>query len=115
MSERGLPFAQFEAATAARLEELLPDFARKENPIDLTGQINSVANLFRDSCLAVAADPRTEALVVQHASSGRRYVQEDGEFYKELARKSPVIVSLVGEVLPPNPKGIPGCGGSAVA
>jgi acyl-CoA synthetase (NDP forming) len=99
-SESGIPLARFGPRTAARLQELLPDFARKENPIDLTGQINSVANLFRDTCRAVADDPRTEAIVVQHASSGRRWLNEDGEFYKEIARDVPVIVSFVGDVLP---------------
>jgi acyl-CoA synthetase (NDP forming) len=99
-SESGIPLARFSAATAARLQELLPDFARKENPIDLTGQINSVTNLFRDTCRTVADDPRTEAIVIQHASSGRRWLHEDGEFYKEIARDLPVIVSFVGDVLP---------------
>jgi acyl-CoA synthetase (NDP forming) len=100
-SELGIPLATFSDATAKRLDDLLPDFARKENPIDLTGQINSVANLFRDACLTVAADPRTEAVVVQHANSGRRYLGIDGEIYKQVARDMPVVVSFVGETLPP--------------
>jgi acyl-CoA synthetase (NDP forming) len=99
-SESGIPLARFSTETAARLQKLLPDFARKENPIDLTGQINSVANLFRDTCRAVADDPRTEAIVIQHASSGRRWLNEDGAFYKEIARDVPLIVSFVGDVLP---------------
>jgi acetate---CoA ligase (ADP-forming) len=98
-SDRGIPLTEFSEQTAAHLEKLLPDFARKANPIDLTGQINNVANLFRDTCRAVSEDPRTEAVVIQHASSGRRWLKEDGEFYKEMARDVPVIVSFVGEVL----------------
>ncbi|HXW99739.1 MAG TPA: acetate--CoA ligase family protein, partial [Candidatus Acidoferrales bacterium] len=99
--EMGVPLAEFSAGTAERINKLLPGFARKENPIDLTGQINSVANLFRDTCLTVAADPRTEAVVVQHANSGRRYLKEDGEVYKTVARDMPVVVSFVGDLLPP--------------
>lgn len=99
-SEQGVPMAHFSPATAERLQALLPQFARKENPIDLTGQINSVKNLFRDTATAVAGDPRTEALVVQHANSGRKYLQEDGEVYKQLAAELPVIVSFVGDTLP---------------
>lgn len=99
-SEHGVPMAHFSPATAGRLQALLPEFARKENPIDLTGQINSVKNLFRDTATTVAADPRTEALVVQHASSGRKYLQEDGEVYRQLAGELPVIVSFVGDTLP---------------
>ena len=100
-SEQGVPMARFSPATAERLQALLPEFARKDNPIDLTGQINSVKNLFRDTCTTVADDPRTEAVVVQHASSGRKYLAEDGEVYKQVAAGGlPVIVSFVGDTLP---------------
>lgn len=99
-SERGIRLARFTAETHAKLDKLLPGFARKENPIDLTGQINTVTNLFRDTLLTVADDPRTEAVVIQHANSGRRWLKEDGECYKAVARKLPVIVSFVGDVLP---------------
>ena len=100
-SEQGVPMARFSPATADRLQALLPEFARKDNPIDLTGQINSVKNLFRDTCTTVADDARTEAVVVQHASSGRKYLKEDGEVYKQVAAGGlPVIVSFVGDTLP---------------
>lgn len=100
-SQHGVPLAEFSPATTLRLEQLLPDFARKANPIDLTGQINTVANLFRDTCHAIADDPRTEAIVVQYASSGRKYLQEDAEVFKAISRQLPVIVSFVGETLEP--------------
>lgn len=100
-SEYRIPLTRFGEATRERLQGLLPDFARKENPIDLTGQINSVTTLFRDTLRTLADDPRTEAIVIQHASSGRRWLQDDGEFYKEVARNLPVIVSFVGDVLAP--------------
>jgi acyl-CoA synthetase (NDP forming) len=99
-SEGGVPLAKFEAQTQKRLHEILPDFARKENPIDLTGQINSDVNLFRNTLRAVAQDSRTEAIIVQHANSGRRWLKDDGEIYKEVAKDLPVIVSFVGDVQP---------------
>jgi len=98
--EHGIPLAKFGPDTAARLDQLLPSFARKENPIDLTGQINSDTSLFRNTLMAVAQDPRTEAIIVQHANSGRRWLKDDGEVYKEVARDMPVIVSFVGDTLP---------------
>ena len=100
-SHCGIPLTDFSAATTVRLESLLPDFARKANPIDLTGQINTVANLFRDTCHAIADDPRTEAIVVQYASSGRKYLQEDAAVFKALGSQLPVIVSFVGETMEP--------------
>ncbi len=100
-SECGIPMAEFSPAIAQRLEALLPEFARKANPIDLTGAINTVANLFADTCNTIAEDPRTEAIVIQYASSGRKYLQQDGELFKLLARRLPVIVSFVGENMEP--------------
>jgi acyl-CoA synthetase (NDP forming) len=70
-SEYGIPMAEFSPGTAQKLERLLPEFARKANPVDLTGQINAVPTMFRDTCLAIEADPRVEAMIVQFASSGR--------------------------------------------
>jgi acyl-CoA synthetase (NDP forming) len=98
-SEAGVPMTEFSPKSAAALERILPEFARKANPIDLTGQINSVPNLFRDTFLAVAADPRTEAIVVQFSSSGRRYLQENAEVFKSIGRELPVILGFIGETM----------------
>ena len=98
-SELGIPMAEFSPETAARLEHILPEFARKANPVDLTGQIYSSPNLFKDTCLALRADPRTEAIIVQFASSGRRGLQENAEVFKSVARELPVIVSFVADTM----------------
>lgn len=98
-AELGIPMARFRAETAARLDTILPEFARKENPVDLTGQINSDPNLFKNTCLALRDDPATEAIVVQFASSGRRGVRDNAEVFRTVARELPFVVSLVGEVL----------------
>lgn len=98
-SELGVPMAAFNAATADKLEQILPEFARKANPVDLTGQINSDPDLFKNTCLALSAEPRTEAIIVQFASSGRRGLQDNVEVFKSVARELPLIVSFAGEVL----------------
>jgi acyl-CoA synthetase (NDP forming) len=97
-SDYGIPMAEFSADTATQLERILPEFARKANPIDLTGQINSEPTLFKDTCEAIEADPRTEAMIVQFASSGRRYLEQNGELFKTVARQMPVAVSFIGEL-----------------
>ena len=98
-SEFGIAMAEFSPATIEKLEGILPDFARKANPADLTGQINTVKTLFRDTCLAVEADPRTEAVVVQFASSGSRFLEPNAEVFKSLGREMPMILSFIGETI----------------
>ena len=95
-SEFNIPMSEFSPETAERLEQFLPAFARKANPVDLTGQIYSDPDLFRHTCLALGADPRTEAIVVQFASSGGRNLQDNAEVFKSVARDLPVIASFVG-------------------
>jgi len=98
-SEFGIPMAELSPGTVEILASTLPDFARTANPVDLTSQINTIRTLFRDTCLAAIADPRTEALIVQFSSSGRRYLEENAEIFKALGRDLPVVLSFIGETL----------------
>jgi acyl-CoA synthetase (NDP forming) len=100
-SEQGLTMAQFDAATVERLGTILPSFARKTNPIDLTGQVNSVPSMLKDACAAVAADARTEAIIVQFASTVRSHLVNNAEVFKALAREVPVFLSIMGELIEP--------------
>ncbi len=97
--ERGLPMATFSEDASAKLETILPEFARKANPVDLTGQISAFPNLFRDTLAVLAADPRTEAIVVQFASSGMRDIKANGADFKAAARASglPIIITFAAE------------------
>lgn len=98
-SECGLSMAEFSPDIAARLESFLPEFARKANPVDLTGQIYSFPNLFHDTSVTLRDDPRTEAIIVQFASSGKKGLIKDAEAFKTVAKDVPVVVSLVGETM----------------
>jgi acetate---CoA ligase (ADP-forming) len=100
-SELGLTMAKFQPATVAKLETVLASFARKTNPIDLTGQVNSVPTMLKDACEAVVADARTEAVIVQFASTVRRHVVANAEVFKSLAREVPVCLSIMGEEIEP--------------
>ncbi|MGR3375478.1 acetate--CoA ligase family protein [Salipiger abyssi] len=97
--ERGLPMATFSDDAAAKLETILPEFARKANPVDLTGQIRSFPNLFRDTLAVLNDDPRTEAIVVQFASSGLRDLIDNGDDFKTAARTSglPIVITFAAE------------------
>lgn len=97
--EFGLPMSTFSYTVAAKLETILPEFARKANPVDLTGQIRSDPNLFKNTLAALTEDPRTEAIVVQFASSGMRDLVEQGDHFKKAVRDSgvPMIVTFAQE------------------
>ena len=96
-SEFDIPLSEFSPTTAGALDRILPDMARKANPIDLTGQVISNPKLFEDACVTVGHDPRTEAVVIQFSAGGRRYLKENAEAFKALAREVPVVVSFVGD------------------
>lgn len=97
--ERGLPMSTFSDDAAAKLEEILPEFARKANPVDLTGQIRQFPNLFKDTLAVLTADARTEAIVVQFASSGMRDLLDNADAFKDAAQNSgvPIIITFAME------------------
>lgn len=101
--ERGLPMCTFSDDTMGRLEETLPEFARKANPVDLTGQIRQYPNLFRDTLAVLSADKRTEAIVIQFASSGMKDLTDNALAFKQAARDSglPIVITFAMEKVSP--------------
>ncbi len=101
----GVPMAEFSPSVGAALEALFPDFARAENPADMTGQVRAQPKMFDESLELIADDPRTEAFIMQFSSSGRRDLDEKGEHFKALARdkRLPVVLSFAGEGPPEEP------------
>ncbi|MEZ5649979.1 MAG: acetate--CoA ligase family protein [Burkholderiaceae bacterium] len=99
----GLPMSTFSDAAAAKLENILPEFARKANPVDLTGQIRQYPNLFRDTLAVLGADPRTEAIVIQFASSGMRDLLDNRDAFKDAARDTgaPIVITFAMEKVEP--------------
>ena len=98
--DMGLSMARFSAATEQRLKQSLPAFARIANPVDLTGQVTTDRDLFKNACEAVSAEPRTEAVIVQFSTSGRRYLEESGHAFKAVAATGlPTVVSFVGDAM----------------
>ncbi|MCG8547357.1 MAG: acetate--CoA ligase family protein [Alphaproteobacteria bacterium] len=103
----GVPMAEFSPDTAKRLDELFPEFGRSANPADLTGQIRADPMLIDNSLSIVSGDTRTEALVMQFSSSGRRDLDEKGALFKTIASdgRLPMILSFAGEQASPSERG----------
>ena len=98
----GVPLATFTEHTESVLSDLLPGFSYVKNPTDLTGQAVSRPELFIGALQAIASDPNCEAIIVQLANRGPRDLRERrGELAEIVTRRSlPVIVSMLGDVLP---------------
>ena len=97
-AQRGVPMTTFSPGTAKALDGLVPGFGRSANPVDLTGQIRADPMLIDKGLAAVAGDSRTEALIMQFSSGGRRDTNEKGDLFRSLARDSgmPVLLSFAG-------------------
>lgn len=95
----GVPLAEFSPDIATKLDDIFPAFGRSANPADLTGQIRADPMLFDNSMTVIASDPRTEAIVMQFSSSGRRDLDEKGDLFKTVASEGrlPMVLSFAGE------------------
>jgi acyl-CoA synthetase (NDP forming) len=100
-AERMLPITEYGPQTLGKLDRIVPEFGRKQNPTDLTGQVRSNTNLFRDVLAVVCNDPRTEAVVIQFASGGRKDLAINAEAFKDAARVSglPMIITFAADQL----------------
>ncbi|MEI7782763.1 MAG: acetate--CoA ligase family protein [Betaproteobacteria bacterium] len=98
----GVPLSTFARSTVAQLSAALPEFGGVENPTDLTGQVLSHQGLFDQTLSIIAADPNTEALIVQVANRGPSDVIERTELLGQMARDTgvPVIATFLGDSLP---------------
>ena len=63
-SERDIEMPHLSADVSARLREILPDFARSENPVDFTGQILNEPDLLRRCITAILDQPDLGVLVI---------------------------------------------------
>jgi acetate---CoA ligase (ADP-forming) len=63
LEERGLDLAEVSPALRARLDELLPQFAAKTNPIDVTGRFVTDPTGFDEVLRAVAEDPGVDVVI----------------------------------------------------
>lgn len=95
----GVPMSEFSPQVAGALEAIFPPYARPANPADLTGYVRSQPTVLDDSLALVSGDSRTEAFIMQFASSGRRDLDEKGGLFTAVARDKqlPVIMSFAGE------------------
>ena len=101
-----VPMATFDAATEAGLRAVLPDFAHVSNPTDLTGQVLSDPKIFDHSLAIVTEDPNCQALIIQFANRSPQDLEERLEDIAAIVNRKniPVVVTLLGDRLPPQRK-----------
>ncbi len=62
-TELGLRYPAFAASTRARLQEVLPEFATIQNPLDVTGYVVIQPDLASNATRVVAQDPEVDVVV----------------------------------------------------
>jgi acetate---CoA ligase (ADP-forming) len=72
-AERGMPLAQFAAATQRELAAVLPGFATTSNPIDITAALLSNSRLFSAILPIVAKDPAADLFLIAIPVAGQGY------------------------------------------
>lgn len=94
-----VPVAVFADETQRKLKEILPRFGYAGNPTDLTGQALSSPDLFGNALRLVAADPNSEALIVQLANRGPHDAKIHAGIITEAAKSQslPTVISFLGD------------------
>ncbi|HWG00216.1 MAG TPA: acetate--CoA ligase family protein, partial [Trebonia sp.] len=99
-AQHDIPLARLSETTTKELAAFIPDFGAVENPVDPTGQVLSDPELFPRTLSALAADPNTEALLVQYANGGLPLIERHLTTLAAIAagRSLPMVVgSLLDE------------------
>ena len=99
-ADNGLQLTQFTPETSQALTEILPTFATKTNPVDITAALLTDSSLFGKVFPVLAADPGVDAALVGIPVSGKgydfpRFAADTAEF-AERDRK-PVVVAIPQE------------------
>lgn len=99
--QHNVPLARFEEDTVTAIERRIPAYGYPRNPTDITGHVLSDPQLFNDTLGYVAADPNTEALLIQLANRGPRDLRERTQLVACSAAKYalPVVASFLGDAL----------------
>jgi acyl-CoA synthetase (NDP forming) len=97
--ERRVPLAVFVSETEEKLKACIPTFGVYKNPVDPTGQILGSPEMFERTVEAIAADPGTEAILIQYANRGPHQVRENVDLLTRLAQETgkPLFLSFLGE------------------
>lgn len=98
-AERGLPLARLREGTERRLAEVLPAFASRHNPVDITAALMYQPAALRAAAGILAEDPEVAALVLLLTlitGDQAEVLAEELASFVETSRKPVLIVWLAG-------------------
>jgi acyl-CoA synthetase (NDP forming) len=72
LNDAQVPLEKFSAATTSKLSEILPDFSKPRNPLDVTGQAIFDTEIYCGAIDALAADPEVGMIAIDVAPSRER-------------------------------------------
>jgi acyl-CoA synthetase (NDP forming) len=77
LNDARVPLEKFSAATTSKLSEILPDFSKPRNPLDVTGQAIFDTEIYCGAIDALAADPEVGMIAIDVAPSRERPYDSD--------------------------------------
>ncbi len=101
-ADNDIELTTFEPDTSTALEEVLPAFATKSNPIDITAALLTDSSLFSKVLPVLAADPGVDAAFIGIPVSGKgydypRFAADTAEFARR--DNKPVVVAIPQETI----------------
>lgn len=104
--EISLPLPLLRDHTLSALGEVLPDFASIDNPLDITAMGMSKPSLFGDTCAAMLADDRVDALLLAAMGGAPKQVMAKWNALKPVMEHAskPVAIAFLGDEAPMPPE-----------
>lgn len=101
-ADNGLELSTFTPETTAALDEVLPAFATKTNPVDITAALLTDSSLFSKVLPILAADPGVDAAFIGIPVSGKgydfpRFAADTAQFAQRDSK--PVVVAVPQEAV----------------
>jgi len=90
-STYGIEWPEYGLETQAKLNKLIPDFGRVDNPTDLTAAAIGSANVFAEALNAIAADPAVDILLPIYSIHSRAELEIGAQFVRNTPKTAAML------------------------
>ena len=90
-STHGIQWPEYGLETQAKLNKLIPDFGRVDNPTDLTAAAIGSANVFSEALNSIAADPAVDILLPIYSIHSRAELEVGAQFVRNTSKTAAIL------------------------